>query len=178
LNSQVAIVKGPPGTGKTFIGIKAVEVISKHLKKSNQQIVMICYTNHALDQFLEGISEFEKNIVRIGGRSKSENSFIQSRNLSKLRENYRDKNYGRIFAEYNKISNVLSSKWQSLLDLKKVEKLLQIFSMKSFLHSIKKISDGNTTFFLDDTSKAVEIWINGSEGEYIKNIKKTMEKKE
>ena len=39
-------------------------------------ILVICYTNHALDQFLEGIYDFcgneESKIVRIGGRSKSE----------------------------------------------------------------------------------------------------------
>ena len=35
-------------------------------------ILVVCFTNHALDQFLEGILEFEENIVRIGSRSKSE----------------------------------------------------------------------------------------------------------
>ena len=40
-------------------------------------ILVICYTNHALDQFLEGIYDFhggdnEGKIIRIGGRSKSE----------------------------------------------------------------------------------------------------------
>ena len=36
-------------------------------------IHVVCYTNHALDQFLEGIHKFHpKGIVRIGGRSKSE----------------------------------------------------------------------------------------------------------
>eukprot|EP00897_Mesotaenium_endlicherianum_P010724 jgi/Mesen1/9680/ME000680S09086 len=35
-------------------------------------ILVVCYTNHALDQFLEGILEYEKSIVRIGGSCKSE----------------------------------------------------------------------------------------------------------
>ncbi|CAG0913264.1 unnamed protein product [Notodromas monacha] len=34
-------------------------------------ILVVCFTNHALDQFLEGISAFTKKILRIGGRSKS-----------------------------------------------------------------------------------------------------------
>jgi hypothetical protein len=33
-------------------------------------ILVICYTNHALDQFLEGIAKFTRNIVRIGSQSK------------------------------------------------------------------------------------------------------------
>lgn len=34
-------------------------------------ILIVCYTNHALDQFLEGILPFCRDIIRIGGRSKS-----------------------------------------------------------------------------------------------------------
>ena len=36
-------------------------------------IFLTCYTNHALDQFLEKISEYTKNIVRLGGGTKNEN---------------------------------------------------------------------------------------------------------
>lgn len=34
-------------------------------------ILVVCYTNHALDQFLEGILPFCQSIIRIGGKSKS-----------------------------------------------------------------------------------------------------------
>lgn len=35
-------------------------------------ILVLCHTNHALDQFLEGILKFEPRVVRVGGRSQSE----------------------------------------------------------------------------------------------------------
>lgn len=35
-------------------------------------ILVVCYTNHALDQFLEGLLDTTKDIVRVGGQSKSE----------------------------------------------------------------------------------------------------------
>lgn len=36
-------------------------------------MLVVCYTNHALDQFLEGILDFHPNgIIRVGGRSQSE----------------------------------------------------------------------------------------------------------
>ncbi|KAJ7332316.1 hypothetical protein JRQ81_014496 [Phrynocephalus forsythii] len=39
----------------------------------NSPILVVCYTNHALDQFLEGIYTFlDTGIVRVGGRSNSE----------------------------------------------------------------------------------------------------------
>ena len=48
-------------------------------------ILVVCFTNHALDQFLEGIHSFHPDgIVRVGGRSKSET--IQECSLSKLKD--------------------------------------------------------------------------------------------
>lgn len=42
-------------------------------KSTEGPIFVVCYTNHALDQFLEEIHEFHKEgIVRVGGRSQSE----------------------------------------------------------------------------------------------------------
>ena len=46
--------------------------------KSNQKeglnsgpIMLTCFTNHALDQFLSKIIEFTQNVVRIGGRTQN-----------------------------------------------------------------------------------------------------------
>jgi hypothetical protein len=50
--------------------------------RKQSPILVICYTNHALDQFLEGLLQFEDNIVRIGGQSKSD--ALKERNLRKL----------------------------------------------------------------------------------------------
>jgi hypothetical protein len=86
----------PPGTGKTFIGVKLVKLLlnNKDLWWNQQvdaapnrlnrrrriiqrkPILMICYTNHALDQFLELIikeCKLNRGVVRVGGRSKAEN---------------------------------------------------------------------------------------------------------
>ncbi|CAG0916690.1 unnamed protein product [Notodromas monacha] len=72
---EFALIQGPPGTGKTFIGLKLVKTIlsrrRKHKIFNNGPILVVCFTNHALDQFLEGISRFTRRILRIGGRSKS-----------------------------------------------------------------------------------------------------------
>ena len=84
LTHEVAIIQGPPGTGKTFIGLKFVELLLRnrgiYTSRSHlhQPLLIMCNTNHALDQFLEGIVKLRKNkeisinIVRVGGRSKSE----------------------------------------------------------------------------------------------------------
>ncbi|KAK2703369.1 hypothetical protein QYM36_018158 [Artemia franciscana] len=93
LTEKVAIIHGPPGTGKTFIGLKVVQTLlaNHHIWRINEvsqsvksPILIVCYTNHALDQFLEGILRFTTDVVRIGGMSKSE--AIKACNLSEIRK--------------------------------------------------------------------------------------------
>ncbi|XP_060580714.1 NFX1-type zinc finger-containing protein 1-like [Ruditapes philippinarum] len=79
LTSEFSIIQGPPGTGKTYIGLKIVKALlhnrSTWLGSENQlrPMLVVCFTNHALDQFLEGIAAFFKgDILRVGGRSESE----------------------------------------------------------------------------------------------------------
>ena len=45
----------------------------QRVSSGHRPILVVCYTNHALDQFLEGIHQFHPDgIVRVGGRSQSE----------------------------------------------------------------------------------------------------------
>ncbi|KAL8310438.1 hypothetical protein RB597_010324 [Gaeumannomyces tritici] len=74
LTTEYALLQGPPGTGKSYLGVKLLQVLLACKSSAGLgPIVVICYTNHALDQFLHhlraaGISR----IIRIGGRSQSE----------------------------------------------------------------------------------------------------------
>lgn len=78
LTNDLVVIQGPPGTGKTFIGLKITAALLENSAMWNfnrkSPILVICFTNHALDQFLEGIllKDLTRNLVRIGGRSKSE----------------------------------------------------------------------------------------------------------
>lgn len=81
LTKEMCIIQGPPGTGKTYIGLKIVSsyLINRVMwdPQFSSPILVVCYTNHALDQFLEGIQEcviddHKPSIVRVGGRCKSE----------------------------------------------------------------------------------------------------------
>ena len=52
-------------------------------------MLVVCYTNHALDQFLEGIlSFFDGPMVRVGSRSSSE--MMQSLTLNQLKKKKKD----------------------------------------------------------------------------------------
>ncbi|KAM4688146.1 NFX1-type zinc finger-containing protein 1-like [Discoglossus pictus] len=91
LTSKLSIIQGPPGTGKTYVGLKIVHALlanSLFWKEGNSPILVVCYTNHALDQFLEGIHKYRTcKIVRVGSRSNSE--LMQKCALSNIRSQKR-----------------------------------------------------------------------------------------
>ncbi|KAG1675263.1 hypothetical protein FOA52_016294 [Chlamydomonas sp. UWO 241] len=66
LSKRVALIQGPPGTGKTYVVADAI------VRLSEETILCVCYTNHALDQFREALLDKGiMEVVRIGGASKS-----------------------------------------------------------------------------------------------------------
>ncbi|CAD7960254.1 unnamed protein product, partial [Amoebophrya sp. A25] len=67
----VGLMQGPPGTGKTTVSTEAIHMI---YKKTDAVILIVAYTNHALDQLLEKLmKKGVKEIVplSVGGRTKS-----------------------------------------------------------------------------------------------------------
>ncbi|XP_050072910.1 NFX1-type zinc finger-containing protein 1 [Anopheles maculipalpis] len=84
LTNQFTLIQGPPGTGKTFIGLRIVETL---LANTGEQILLICLTNHALDQFLCGVTRYTDSIVRMGGQSK--HPLLDKYNVKQLQEDER-----------------------------------------------------------------------------------------
>ncbi|KAI1733344.1 AAA domain-containing protein [Ditylenchus destructor] len=110
LSNELVVIQGPPGTGKTFLGLQLTRILLANQEiwnalgnrfaladdidddgfyipppeSDHRPILVVCYTNHALDQFLEAISQSLKNgIVRIGGRCK--NPALERFMLNKVR---------------------------------------------------------------------------------------------
>lgn len=96
LTNKFAVIQGPPGTGKTFLALKITEVLLNNKVSGDSPIVVICYTNHALDQFLEGILKYTQNLIRIGSQSKNES--LTKFNLNEIRkiEKFRRTSYASI----------------------------------------------------------------------------------
>lgn len=75
LTEEFTVIQGPPGTGKTYIGLQIARSIIENMYDTNilkNPILVVCYTNHALDQFLEGLMNITHKIIRLGGGCKSE----------------------------------------------------------------------------------------------------------
>jgi helicase required for RNAi-mediated heterochromatin assembly 1 len=73
LRHRLSLIQGPPGCGKTFVGVLLTKLLLANSALSGgRPLLFVCYTNHALDQLLEHVVEFEPKVVRVGGRSQSE----------------------------------------------------------------------------------------------------------
>ncbi|XP_060099018.1 NFX1-type zinc finger-containing protein 1-like [Heteronotia binoei] len=135
LSREFVLIQGPPGTGKTFIGLKILQVLLANQALWNQDCtpcLVVCYTNHALDQFLEGTLQFQKSgIVRVGGRSKSEALALFSlRNLRKQMLGHR----GLLLLEkkklYGRTLRFLTDRKKSIAEHMEVLKLLDCAILK------------------------------------------------
>ena len=58
LRNQIGIIQGPPGCGKTFIGIHMLRLLLSLESLNNPKVLVLTYKNHALDEFLKGIMRF------------------------------------------------------------------------------------------------------------------------
>ncbi|KAI1851825.1 hypothetical protein JX265_013182 [Neoarthrinium moseri] len=82
LKQQISLIQGPPGTGKSFVGSWIAKAMFDH---SNLRILVISYTNHALDQFLEDLNDVgipKEHMVRLGSKSTERTASILLANQS------------------------------------------------------------------------------------------------
>ncbi|XP_026285880.1 NFX1-type zinc finger-containing protein 1 [Frankliniella occidentalis] len=126
LTQKVMLIQGPPGTGKTFLGLKVATTLlnnSQYWQKTSydeqrRPLVVVCYTNHALDQFLMGLMSVTNSIVRVGGGSKvKELEKFSIRNMRRsvhltgsfihMIKNYRHA-FSNIKEEYQKLEKAIS----------------------------------------------------------------------
>ena len=78
------------GTGKSFIGALLAKALYKY---TDQTILVVCYTNHALDQFLEDLINMgikRTHIARFGGRPKTSLQDLSVINLQRKRMVYKE----------------------------------------------------------------------------------------
>lgn len=82
LRQSVSLIQGPPGTGKSFIGALLTKAV---IHSTSESILVLTYTNHALDQFLEDLLDIgipPDYMVRLGAKSTARTQQLQLRNQS------------------------------------------------------------------------------------------------
>ncbi|SPQ99174.1 unnamed protein product (mitochondrion) [Plasmodiophora brassicae] len=135
LRSEVSCIQGPPGTGKSYVGVQIVlsiiQALSTRLGHSGP-VLVICYTNHALDQFLclllyAGVD----NVSRIGGRTSSER--IEPYAVHNKTRPEPDKSTKQALSElYNRREGLVKSFNENVIRMKTLHKMTWT-TLKEFL---------------------------------------------
>lgn len=140
--NELAIVHGPPGTGKTTTLVQAIRAL---LQKERQQILVVAPSNAAVDLLSEKLSDEGLAVVRVGNPARvnerqmeltldskvsAHNSAKEIRRLKKQAAEYRDlaqkykRNFGAaereqrkaLFAEARNISKEVEKTEQYIVD--------------------------------------------------------------
>ncbi|KAG8833026.1 hypothetical protein FRC17_000149 [Serendipita sp. 399] len=71
LTRDFCLIQGPPGTGKSYTGVEIMRVL---VANNVGKILLIAFTNHALDHLLESVLKMgiTSKIARLGSRSSNE----------------------------------------------------------------------------------------------------------
>ncbi|PPQ89247.1 hypothetical protein CVT25_001326 [Psilocybe cyanescens] len=125
----------PPGTGKSFTGREILRVL---FASKIRPIVLIAYTNHALDHMLKEVLEagITKKMVRLGSRSSDE--LIAEYTLDKLEKaaerSSLQRSIGRQFAVMKRLEEDMSRVMESIqlptISAKQVEEHIDLYSPK------------------------------------------------
>ena len=156
LKNEIALIQGPPGTGKTYVGGILTNIL---LQNVSSPILVVCYTNHALDQFIEHIMAYTNRIVRIGGRCSNEN--VKQFVIRNLRE------YKKNFNKINKQIYQLSDDLNDYLDILNFKRGIHYEDAIAYFPIIveKIITDfyelvGNLERYKDDDEALFKCWSN------------------
>ncbi|XP_059147746.1 NFX1-type zinc finger-containing protein 1-like [Physella acuta] len=161
LTKEFAIIQGPPGTGKTYIGLKIMDILLQN--ESNivceGPILVVSYTNHALDQFMEGILDFcPEGLIRVGGRSKSDK--LADFNLKVLRKKTKENNYKSSKKDMEFIGSAADELWQESIRLETT--ILKVEDLADEISAAHRNSLNEPNRTEGIVCEVMEIWLKAS----------------
>ncbi|CAI5718792.1 unnamed protein product [Peronospora effusa] len=105
LSSRVACIQGLPGSGKSFIGSMLTRII---VEAKVSPVLVVCYTNHALDQFLCHLLDVGiTRLVRIGGQCKEPR--LEKFNLNNLPKSFQRYELKLLYEELDQNADAIAS---------------------------------------------------------------------
>ncbi|XP_050297932.1 NFX1-type zinc finger-containing protein 1-like [Anthonomus grandis grandis] len=155
ITNEFSIIQGPPGTGKTYLGLKIAHTLlaNRAVWFRNTPILVICYTNHALDQFLEGLLPVTEKILRVGGQSKNEN--LKRFNISHKRK-MANKQAAAIHQRRREVRDLMGTLKNLYHIQNEIEKCESVVDFSCFENVIENYRQ---TWFFTATSSQITNWL-------------------
>ena len=101
--NQLAIVHGPPGTGKTTTLVQAIKALSK---QDNQKILVVAPSNTAVDLLTEKLSEEGLNVIRVGNPARVSERLVHATLDYKMAEHPEMKSIKALKKQANEYKNM------------------------------------------------------------------------
>ncbi|WP_143310051.1 AAA domain-containing protein [Chitinophaga vietnamensis] len=101
--NDVAIVHGPPGTGKTTTLVQAIKAL---IRQSPQQVLVVAPSNTAVDLLSEKLAEEGLNVLRVGNPARVSDRLMALTLDSKMSEHTSTKEISRLKKQANEFRNM------------------------------------------------------------------------
>ncbi|GGI26278.1 AAA domain-containing protein [Pedobacter mendelii] len=100
---QLAVIHGPPGTGKTTTLVQAIKALSK---QDGQKILVVAPSNTAVDLLTEKLSEEGLNVIRVGNPARVSERLVHATLDFKMAEHPEMKSIKALKKQANEYKNM------------------------------------------------------------------------
>ncbi|KAK3084731.1 hypothetical protein FSP39_018075 [Pinctada imbricata] len=194
LTQEFTLIQGPPGTGKTYLGLLIAKALLRNkniwineiadndkLHRRNFQrnefthrhhpMLVVCYTNHALDQFMEGIIKFMNlddkealgRVVRVGGRCS--NQIVEKFSLKEIRKGH------KTFINYKGYKEKMETKYRRMIQIRHMLK-----DRKGIILRLESLSSVNNLKHIFKTDENFHKWLGISIEDCLSSLRRYLER--
>lgn len=165
--NELAIVHGPPGTGKTTTLVQAIKAL---VKQDHKQILVVAPSNTAVDLLSEKLSDEGLNVLRVGNPARVSERLMSLTLDSKMAEHSRMKEIKKLKKQANEFKN-MAHKYKKNFGKAEREQRKALFDEA---HRIMKEVGNSEQYIIDDlVSKAqvITATLVGSNHYTVRNLK-------
>lgn len=164
---ELAIVHGPPGTGKTTTLVQAIKAL---IKQNHQQILVVAPSNTAVDLLTEKLDEEGLNVVRVGNPARVSDRLLSLTLDGKMSEHPSMKQIRALKKQANEFKN-MAHKYKRNFGRAEKEQRKALFDEA---HKIMKEVGNTEQYIIDDVlgkAQVVTATLVGANHYTVRNLK-------
>ena len=165
--NELAVVHGPPGTGKTTTLVQAVKAL---IKQNNQKILVVAPSNTAVDLLSEKLSEEGLNVLRVGNPARVTERLMSLTLDAKMADHPMIKNAKTLKKQANEYKN-MAHKYKKSFGKSERDQRKALFDEA---HKIMKEVGNTEQYIIDDLvakAQVITATLVGSNHYTVRNIK-------
>ena len=165
--NELAIVHGPPGTGKTTTLVQAIKAL---IKKDNQQILVVAPSNAAVDLLSEKLADEGLNVLRVGNPARVSEKLMSLTLDSKMSEHSAMKEMKKLKKQASEFKN-MAHKYKRNFGKAERDQRKALFDEA---HKIMKDVGNTEQYIIDDLvarAQVITATLVGANHYTVKNVK-------